>query len=40
MSKINQAMNVVDDTKILVEKNLKKIYDNTGNLEVNLLNIF
>jgi hypothetical protein len=33
-------MNVVDDTKILVEKNLKKIYDNSANLEVNLIIIF
>ncbi len=33
-------MNVIDDTKLLVESNLKKIYDNTGNLEVNNINYF
>ena len=29
-------MNAIEDTKLMIESNIKKVYDNHANLEVNL----
>ena len=34
LNKINEAMNQIEDTRLIVEQNLKKVVDNTANLDV------
>ena len=34
LNKINEALNQIEDTRLIVEQGLKKVVDNTANLEV------
>ena len=40
MNKIQMATNAVEQTKLMVEDNLKKVYDSAANLEVVYLALF
>ena len=40
MNKIQLATNAVENTKLIVEENLKKVYDNHANLEVLINKLF